>query len=628
MESHRSWRAIGLLLVLAACVVVAVPASAQWVTFVEQTNTRMVSSPAVGVDDVEEKDYAWGDVDKDGDVDLVVVRKQPFTTPGKKTNVLFLNENGVLTDRTADFADTALDVPGDQGFLTPTNDRDVVLADLNNDGWLDVVTATTISVGDPKSIGHPRVYMNLGCQGGCNGTADWLGFRFENARIPTMLTYNGQSGQNPCFCSVSAGDVTGDGYADLWFGDYDSGSSCSAQDFNDRLLVNQGASNPGFFDDVTQTRFTGNVPDGINAKFQVSAFGAANAIRDINGDGVNDLVKQTSLNPPQYVGNAYNPPANQGFFSTYDTWNQDAPYFVSVGELNNDNRLDMVITDDGDDRYILNQGGGFTPSFVDFVFEFAHNGATGPTTASDDGFGSDSVIADLNKDGFQDVLITDVDVDIGGCSRRMHIYRNLGGAPGSDVVLQEETTGPAGICQNFNSNPANCLVASIPSNMLEGTHDVAVFDINGDTWLDLVVGRCSGTEVYINVPPGPPVGATPDGGDVPGTQLTITRDGAGDLVLSWGESCILDDTDYSVYAGRLVTLHPAEGVEPSYSHGSILCSTGGATTTTLEPLQDDTYYLVVPNNDVFDGSYGKASSGVERPAGVPACHPQNMGECP
>ena len=30
---------------------------------------------------------------------------------------------------------------------------------------------------------------------------------------------------------------------------------------------------------------------------------------------------------------------------------------------------------------------------------------------------------------------------------------------------------------------------------------MAVFDINGDGWKDMVVGRCSGTEVYMNVPP-------------------------------------------------------------------------------------------------------------------------------
>ena len=33
----------------------------------------------------------------------------------------------------------ASDVPGDSGFLTPTNDRDVVIVDVDQDGLIDVV---------------------------------------------------------------------------------------------------------------------------------------------------------------------------------------------------------------------------------------------------------------------------------------------------------------------------------------------------------------------------------------------------------------------------------------------------------------------------------------------------------
>lgn len=36
--------------------------------------------------------------------------------------------------------------------------------------------------------------------------------------------------------------------------------------------------------------------------------------------------------------------------------------------------------------------------------------------------------------------------------------------------------------------------------MLTGVYDFAVFDINGDSYPDLVIGRCSGTRVLINVP--------------------------------------------------------------------------------------------------------------------------------
>jgi hypothetical protein len=460
---------------LLGCAGLAVPAFAQgWVTFNNQTSSRMPAAyndPALSFADVEEKDYAWGDLDQDGDIDLVVVRKEPFTTAGREPNVLFMNEgipeghavNGVLVDRTAQWA-SASDVGGDQGFLTPTNDRDVFIADLNNDGWLDVVTAPTLSDNAPKHISHPRVYRNLGEVAGV-----WQGLRFENFRIPQMHATSG-----PRFCSVAAGDVTGDGYADLYFGDYDSGPP-EAFDYNNKLLINKGATDPGVFLDQSDQRLT--------FQMRESAFGAASVIADINGDGRNDVVKQTSLNSPLHVAVTYNSPTTYGEFDqggAYDIIYQLAPYFVSAGDLNQDGRLDLVITDDGTDQYLMNQGNG-GDGLANWVgFNFPNSG----------GFGSQSVIADLNKDGHNDVIIADVDVDIPGCTRRTFIYRNLGNLPVPSFAEQGQV---------------------IPFSQLQGVHNVACFDLNGDTWLDLVIGRCTGTEVWINVPPAGLVFTYPSG---------------------------------------------------------------------------------------------------------------------
>jgi hypothetical protein len=592
--------AVGAVLVL---LVPAVVAQESWVQFSEETSSRLSVAAGMGATDPDEKDYAWGDLDKDGDIDLVVVRKQPVTTTGKRVNVLLMNENGVLVDRTAQFA-TDTDVPGDQGFLTPTNDRDVAMVDVDNDGWLDVITVTAISSGDPKHIGHPRIYHNKGCSGGCAGSSDWLGLRFENSRIPALLADNGQAGFNPCFCSVSAGDVNKDGYADLWFQDYDT--ACGDADFNDKLLLNVGESNPGFFVDVTETSFA-------NANFPVSGFGASGDVRDMNGDGELDLMKQFA----GFVGIATND--STGFFDKDTSPYGGSAYFASVGELNNDDRLDLIVSDDGQDRYFLNQGNGpdGLPDFLSFTFSYLH--LPGGGNASDDGFGGNNMSADLDKDGFEDVIVTDVDVDVFGCGRRAHIYRNLGGPPGGDVVLQEQTTGSG--CQNFMSNPATCIVASIPANKLEGTFDVATFDINGDTFLDLVIGRCSGTEVYVNLPPGPPSGSIPDGDEVPGSQLLVSRGLGNQIILSWDDSCTLDDTDYEIYEGRL-------DIGDFDVHAKKVCSTGGVKSLAVSTESDvSSYYLVVPTNGIFEGSYGTKSNGSQRPQGVPACRAQALGEC-
>ena len=58
------------------------------------------------------------------------------------------------------------------------------MADVNVDGWLDVVSISTNSLADPKHIGHPRVYINLGD----DEAGQWRGLQFDNDRIPQMLS--------------------------------------------------------------------------------------------------------------------------------------------------------------------------------------------------------------------------------------------------------------------------------------------------------------------------------------------------------------------------------------------------------------------------------------------------------
>ncbi len=465
--------------------VAALPAAAQlnqrWLEFQNETATRLVSDPALGVNDPDEKDYAWGDLDRDGDVDLVVVRKEPFTSPGRRANVLFMNEGGVLVDRTALYASDS-DVGGDLGFLTPTNDRDVVVADFNGDGWPDLATAVTISDGLPKHVSHPRIYVNKGASGGA-----WQGLRFEAARSPQIYVLKADGTPDLTkptpgrFCSIATGDVDNDGDLDLYLGDYDaSGAGGSGEptgfDTNDRLWINDGN---GFFSDSNQSRMT--------ATMLLSAFSTAVAIADMNGDGVKDVVKSTGLNPPQYVSIAYNQAPDLQVFDQFQTPHNFSPYFVSVGDLNNDNRLDIVVTDDNADRYRLNTGNDALGRVV-WSSALQMGFPTGVTYA-DDGFGSQSALADFDRDGFLDAFISDVDVDTPGCGRRAHLYHNLGNTP--NVTLREEAE-LSGSTSGWKG------AVGLTAAALTGTHNGAPFDLDNDGDLDLVLGRCTGTSVFIN----------------------------------------------------------------------------------------------------------------------------------
>lgn len=111
------------------------------------------------------------------------------------------------------------------------------------------------------------------------------------------------------------------------------------------------------------------------------------------------------------------------------------------------------------------------------------------------------------------------------------------------------------------------------------------------------------------------------GGSVEGagaTPMEIAYDPVtGMITLSWAASCLPNDADFEVYEGAI----PGGGPF-AYSHAQKYCSTGGSTSATFQAPSGNAYYLVVPHNGVFEGSYGASSAGIERPQGSPSCTPQ------
>lgn len=106
----------------------------------------------------------------------------------------------------------------------------------------------------------------------------------------------------------------------------------------------------------------------------------------------------------------------------------------------------------------------------------------------------------------------------------------------------------------------------------------------------------------------------------PGAVEGLTVDKAGaDLQLDWGASCSVESTDFAVYEGTLGNFQ---------SHVPVDCATGGPSAL-IQPSAGDRYYLVVPVNAVFEGSYGLGENDTERSPASGSCLPERrLASCP
>jgi len=409
---------------LAALALLATPALAQssWVDWTDETSTRLQLA-SVPLNDTQEKDITRADLDGDGDMDVVVVRKVPFSTPGAMPNVLLMNEGGVLVERTAALAPDLAD---------DDDARDVLAFDADGDGWLDLVTATTFS-------DDPRLHINQGL----DAQGEWLG-------LEGRFGWNDGFPVGPKFCAVYDGDVDNDGDLDLYFSDYNNS-------LEDRLLINDG---DGFFTDETAARF----PSGIND----SVFGTGSFLCDFNLDGWVDILKVSgSFEPMKLLING-----GGGVFTQSQTLPSTTVYMARAADFDNDGRTDIYTVSDGQDYVLYNTATNADGTISTLKVNNANSNKTG-------GFGGNVHEADLDRDGFLDVGVADVDVDIPGCSREFAALRNR-------LPQANGMTDP--------NNPADA-----PWNQ-NGTHDFAFLDLDGDGFEDLFLAHCNGYRVFMMEP--------------------------------------------------------------------------------------------------------------------------------
>jgi hypothetical protein len=311
--------------------------------------------------------------------------------------------------------------------------------DVNGDGYADVAVAAD---GYPNGGARGRVYVY-------HGSSDGLG-------STPALTLTGETSSDRFGCSIaSAGDVNGDGYADLVVGAY------GRLDNTGRVYVYHGSSG-GLASTAAFTVTGENTYDRFG--FSVASAG------DVNGDGYADLIVGAKYHDGRhgkvyvYQGSSAGLSTTVAFTATGENTDDDFGHAVApAGDVNGDGYADVIVAANYHDSfrgqvYVYHgssSGLVATPAFT----------VTGESTLT--WFGSSVAAAgDVNGDGYTDVIVGAHRYGSYNDEGRMYVYH--GSSEGLSTTVAFTATGSAG----------DWLGGSVAS----------AGDVNGDGYADVIVG--------------------------------------------------------------------------------------------------------------------------------------------
>jgi hypothetical protein len=321
----------------------------------------------------------------------------------------------------------------------------VVIGDFNGDGVPDIAVASAV-ISTTGSVtpnpGYAAIILNTKSSPGT-----W--------QPPAHYSFTGSPS------GLAVGDLTGSGSLDLVVPAYSEAIVS--------VLLQTGANTAKFQPAFTVSTGTGTLPNDV-------------ALGDLNGDGHLDLAVADGATPGNLIIMMADP-VNPGHFLAPTKYalpvgaNPNAGFAVAIGDLNGDGLNDVAIV-----SFDVDGNNGMVSIFFNNP---ASPGNFMPRVdISTPGEVSSVKIADLNRDGFNDLVIANQGPG-----------QDLNGAAGATVLLQ-------------NASAPGTFAAAITYPGTIGSLNVAVGDLNGDGYPDVVLASTvptgSGTiTVMLNDPTNP-----------------------------------------------------------------------------------------------------------------------------
>lgn len=373
--------------------------------------------------------------------------------------------------------------------------RDVAVLDADGDGYLDIVVANTegdVVVGSSTAPQPVGLWINqTQSDGQFAGFADVTGWLTSPTNCGATSCSSGDCSPNLRACAVATGDLNGDMYDDIWVTTYGAGTIASASPTGDRVYINDPL-NPGNFTDVSwESLGCDAVASGANAGGATSA-----AVSDFDGDGLLDIMRGGPFQRIEIFFNTGNDSNDVPIFQRQPGLfpGGGVGYMQAIADLDGDGYMDLLIVDDLCDSVLLNPGaGGDARDKSMWTCSHLDNPRVHNKSMN---FGGNVFVADVDGDGFDDIGLGDIDTSqgstIGNAFTSPHIMRNMTQASGTFGGIEDQN---ADVFLPYNITSSD-------------VWDAAFLDLNGDGLLDLFYATNDGFRFFERQPSATKYGPT------------------------------------------------------------------------------------------------------------------------